>query len=373
MLTAIALALGTCSLTLAAKPTATSFGKTESGKDVELYTLTNDAGAIVKVMTHGATLVQLQVPDREGQVEDIIFGFDDVTGYESAANQYFGCTAGRVANRIAKGMFTLDGKDYTLAVNNEPNALHGGVERSLDKVEWAAQPFENERGQGVAFSYSSPDGEEGYPGKLDLVVTYALAKDKNALTIRYTAETDAATPINLTNHAYFNLAGQGSPTILDHRIRINADSYTPVDETLIPTGEIKSVEGSPFDLRKPIKIGKHIGELVETPALGYDHNFVLNAPEGDKKQRLAAVLTDKQSGRSLRIMTTEPGIQFYSGNFLRGDVGKGGAVYAHQSACCLETQHFPDSIHHPNFPNTVLKPGEKFRSATVLIFSTVKE
>lgn len=354
-------------------PTAEDFGKTKTGEAVELYTLKNDAGMIVKVMTRGATLVQLHAPDKDGQFTDVVFGFDDVTGYESDANQYFGCTAGRVCNRIAKGKFTLDGAEYELAINNEPNHLHGGVERSLDKVVWSAKPFENKTAQGLRLTYRSPDGEEGYPGNLDVEVSYLLNKKNNALTIKYAAETDKATPVNLTNHAYFNLGGQGSETILNHTLRLNADNYTPVDDTLIPTGKIEPVAMTPLDFTKPRKIGLRIEKLVNTAALGYDHNFVLNPPEEKGAMRLAAVLTDPESGRRLRISTTEPGIQFYSGNFLDGQTGKAGKTYAHQSACCLETQHFPDSINHSNFPNTVLKPGEKFTSQTNYNFSIMKD
>ena len=359
-----------CGLARAEKPKAESFGKTQSGEAVEIFTLKNEFGITAKVMTRGATLVQLHVPDKTGTAEDVILGFDDVSGYESDSNQYFGCTTGRVCNRIAKGKFTLDGKEYSLAINNEPNHLHGGVERSLDKVLWKARPFENDRGQGVTFSYTSPDGEEGYPGELSIKVTYLVLKDKPNLSIRYSATTDKATPVNLTNHAYFNLGGHGSATILDHRIRINADKYTPTDETLIPTGELKDVEGSVFDLRKQTKIGKNIDELIDTEALGFDHNYVLNSPSKGK-YRLAAVLAEPESGRLMRITTTEPGIQFYSGNFLKGDKGKGGETYALRSACCLETQHFPDSINQEKFPTTVLKPGEEYKSHTILAFSKI--
>ena len=353
----------------AADPTSEPFGKTADGQAVELYTLKNEAGFTAKVMTRGATLVQLLAPDRTGKFEDVILGFDSVTGYESDDNQYFGCTTGRVCNRIAKGKFSLDGKDYTLAVNNEPNHLHGGAKKSLDKVLWHAQPFTNERGQGVRFTYTSPDGEEGYPGTLQVTVTYLVPADKNNLSVRYLATTDRATPVNLTNHAYFNLAGHGSPSIGNHMLTINADQYTATDETLIPTGKIESVEGTNLDFRKATKIGKRIDELTDKPTIGYDHNFVLRAPEADRPMRPAATLFDPDSGRRLRIMTTEPGIQFYSGNFLKGQQGKGGKTYAHRSALCLETQHFPDSVNQPSFPSVVLKPGAQFESQTVLSFS----
>jgi aldose 1-epimerase len=357
---------------LAADPTSEPFGKTADGQAVELYTLTNEAGFTAKVMTRGATLVQLLVPDRNGKFADVVLGFDSVSGYESADNQYFGCTTGRVCNRIAHGKFSLDGQDYTLAVNNDPNHLHGGAKRSLDKVVWAAKPFTNDRGQGVTFTYTSPDGEEGYPGNLDVTVTYLVPKDRNNLSIRYAATTDKATPVNLTNHAYFNLGGQGSPTITNHMLSLNADQYTPVDEDLIPTGKLESVAGTNLDFRKMTKIGDRIEELTDTPTLGYDHNFVLRAPEEGRTMRAAATLVDKDSGRRLRIMTTEPGIQFYTGNFLKGQTGKGGKIYAHRSALCLETQHFPDAINQSNFPSVVLKPGGKFESQTVLSFSVAE-
>lgn len=355
-----------------AAPKSAPFGKTKSGTAVEMYTLSNGK-LTAKVMTYGATLVELQVPDKNGKMADVVLGWDNVAGYESADNQYFGCATGRVCNRIAKGKFSLEGKDYKLAINNEPNHLHGGVEKSLDKVVWAARPFSNKQGQGVEFSYTSPDGEEGYPGKLDVKVTYLLPNDLSNLRLTYSATTDKATPVNLTNHAYFNLAGAGSETILKHRLRIVADAYTPCDDTLIPTGEIKSVEGTVMDLRKPTQIGAGIGELVKTAALGYDHNFVLNPPEAGKEMRLAAVLADPSSGRQMRVMTSEPGIQFYSGNFLKGQVGKGGKTYAHQSACCLETQHFPDSVNQSKFPSTILKPGATFTSQTVYQFGLIPD
>jgi len=349
-------------------PTGEPFGKTKDGKSVELYTLESDAGLVVKVMTRGATLVQIHAPDKDGKLDDVILGWDDVAGYESEGNQYFGCTTGRVCNRIARGKFTLDGMSYELAINNDPNHLHGGVERSLDKVVWNAKGFTNKRGQGVRMTYSSPDGEEGYPGKLDVTVTFLVAKDSNRLTIQYKANTDKATPVNLTNHAYFNLAGAGSETVLDHVLRLNADQYTPVDDTLIPTGKIASVEGTDVDFRKGARIGKRIAALDDASTIGYDHNFVLNPRPADSRLNLAAIVRHPDSGRVLRIATTEPGIQFYSGNFLMGQVGKDGKTYAHRSALCLETQHFPDSVNQPNFPDTVLQPGETFESTTQYTF-----
>ena len=361
------------SVAVADKPLAKKFGVTKDGESVDLYTIKAASGIEAKVMTRGATLVQLYVPDKEGKMADVILGFDDVAGYESDDNQYFGCTTGRVCNRIAKGKFTLEGKEYTLAINNEPNHLHGGVKRSLDKVIWDATPISNEKGSGVLFKYTSPDGEEGYPGELKLSVRYFVPNEGNRLSISYSATTDKVTPVNLTNHAYFNLGGEGSETVLDHMLQINADKFTPTDDTLIPTGELKSVEGTELDFRKSTRIGDRIDPLTDTAAIGYDHNFELNAAKEEGKQRLAAVLKDPKSGRILRITTTEIGIQLYSGNFLKGQKGKGGKVYPHRSACCLETQHFPNSVNHDKFPTTILKPGDKFQSSTTLIFPTAKQ
>ncbi len=352
-----------------AEPKSEPFGKTADGKPVELYTLTNETGLTAKIMTRGATLVQLHVPDKSGKTADVVLGFDSVAGYESEDNQYFGCTTGRVCNRIAKGKFSLDGKDYTLAINNEPNHLHGGAKNSLDKVLWAAKPMSNDKGSGVVFTYTSPDGEEGYPGNLSIKVTYFVPKAKNNLRISYEATTDKATPVNLTNHAYFNLAGEGSSTVLNHMLSIAADKYTPVDDTLIPTGKIAEVAGTNLDFTKPARIGTRVDELTNTATLGYDHNFVLRDPQEEKPMRPAAMLFDKESGRRLRISTSEIGIQFYSGNFLKGQKGKGGKTYAHRSAICLETQHFPDSVNQPGFPSTILKPGEKYESTTLYMFS----
>jgi len=347
------------------------FGKTKDGTPVELYTLENENGMVAKVMTRGATLVELHVPDKDGNTADVINGFDNVAGYEGEGNQYFGCTTGRVCNRIGGAEFELNGKTYKLEANDGENHLHGGGERSLDKVVWDAKVLNPKQGQAVRFSYTSPDGEEGYPGNLSIEVTYRL-NDQNRLSIQYKATTDQDTPVNLTNHAYFNLAGHGSDTVLDHVLRLNADQYTPTDEGLIPTGEIADVEGTPLDFTKPTKIGKRIEELTNTPALGYDHNFVLNDPREGRDLALAAMLRDPDSGRTLRIFTTEPGIQFYSGNFLNGQTGKDGKTYAHRSACCLETQHFPDAVHHENFPSIILKPGETFESTTVYAFSNAE-
>lgn len=340
----------------------TDFGKTADSVPVMEYTLTNDDGVIVKLISRGATLTEWHVPDKSGQMADVVFGFDDVAGYESKANGYFGATTGRVANRIAGGKFTIDGKEYELAKNDGPNTLHGGVKRSLDKVVWEGKPFENEDGQGVVFKYVSPDGEEGFPGKLTLRVTYTLTDD-NELRIDYEAVTDKATPVNLTNHAYFNLSGAGSPTILDHELMLAADNYTPIDETLIPTGEIAPVAGTPFDFREFHKIGERVDQLNNKPGKGYDHNFVLNNQDGDLA--LAAKVREPKSGRVLSVYTTEPGVQFYGGNFLDSAKGKDDKAYAHRSGFCLETQHYPNSVNEPKFPSIILKPGETYRHTCV--------
>ncbi len=343
------------------------FGKTADGNTVHEYVLKNKNGMKAVLITRGATLTQLHVPDKDGKLADVVLGWDNVVGYESEDNQYFGCTTGRVCNRIAKGKFTLDGKDYSLAINNEPNHLHGGVKRSLDKVVWKAKSIDTKQGPGIRFNYTSPDGEEGYPGQLRAFVIYVLT-DKNRLIIRYSAKTDKVTPVNLTNHSYWNLSGHGSDTVLKHELMLNADKYTPTDDTLIPNGRIESVEGTVLDFRKYHVIGDRIEELTDTAALGYDHNFVLK--RGDKKLSLAAKLRDPASGRVLTVLTDQPGIQFYSGNFLKGQTGKGGKTYKHRSAICLETQHYPDSINKPYFPSIVLKPDEKYSHICIYAFST---
>ena len=333
------------------------------------YSTTNSHGTVAKWMSRGATLTELHVHNTKGELSDVVLGFDDEAGYASEHNQYFGCTAGRYANRIAGGKFSLDGADYQLAVNNGPNHLHGGVERSLDKVDWQGEPLPN----GVRFTYSSPDGEENYPGKLDIEVVYTL-DDNNALRIEYQATTDKPTIINLTHHSYFNLSGHGSNTILDHEIMLDADKYTPTDDTSIPTGELKDVTGTPFDFRKRKRIGDRIDQLIGTPALGYDHNYVLNGyneqDEAGTLRRIAEVF-DPQSERILEISTDQPGIQFYTGNFLKGQTGKDGKIYKQHTAFCLETQHYPDSPNQPNFPSTVLRPGETYRHVCVYAFKNV--
>ena len=338
------------------------FGRTAAGEKVSIVTLTGVDGVVARFSSLGATLVELRVPDREGVCEDVVLGFDDVAGYESEGNQYFGCTVGRYANRIAGGRFTLDGTEHVLATNDGGHHLHGG-ERGFDKRVWDVEIRRLERGMAAHFTLESADGEEGYPGNLRAEVTYTLTR-RNELRIDYLATCDAACPVNLTHHSYFNLAGAGSPGILDHELTVLADRYTPAGEGLIPTGEIAPVEGTPFDFRRPKRIGRDI-DRVEG---GYDMNYVLDG--GGSALRLAAVLRDPESGRVMEVSTTEPGLQFYTGNFLFGQTGKGGATYPQHGGLCLEAQHFPDSPNRPDFPSTVLVPGDTYRQTTVYRFST---
>ncbi|MFO1095438.1 MAG: aldose epimerase family protein [Planctomycetaceae bacterium] len=355
---------------LAASPlfaAAEPFGKTAEGTPVEAYTLTNDNGMSAKLITRGATLVELHVPDKNGKTADVTLGFDDVAGYESDRNQYFGCATGRVANRIAGGKFKLEGVEYKVPIKNGPNALHGGVQRSLDKVIWSAHEFHTRKGQGVGFEYTSPDGEEGFPGELKITITYVLTDD-NELRIAYRATTNKPTPVNVTNHAYFNLSGAGTPTVLDHVLQISADTYTPNDPTQIPTGEIKSVAGTPLDFRTPHRIGERIDAVNGTEALGYDHNFVVNGKFGGEP-RPCAIVKDPASGRVMTVTTNSPAVQLYTGNHLFDQAGKNGKTYPKQSALCLETQHYPDSVNHDNFPTTILQPGQTYSYVTVYAFS----
>jgi aldose 1-epimerase len=345
-----------------------AFGRTPDGQAVELFTLTNARGTEVRAINYGGIIVSLRVPDRAGRLGDVVLGHDTLEGYLKAP-AYFGCIVGRYGNRIAKGAFTLDGRTYHLATNNGPNHLHGGT-RGFDKVVWKADPIEGADGVGVVFTYTSPDGEEGYPGNLKVRVTYTLT-DRDELAFEYFATTDKATPVNLTQHSYFNLAGEGTRDVLDHRLTIDADRFTPVDATLIPTGELAPVAGTPFDFRPPAAIGARIGQKDEqlVRGRGYDHNFVLNR-KGPGLARVIRV-AEPTTGRVMEVSTTEPGVQFYSGNFLDGSItGKAGHVYRHRYGLCLETQHFPDSPNHPSFPSTILRPGEEYRSKTVLAFST---
>jgi aldose 1-epimerase len=342
------------------------FGKTPDGRPVELYTLTNGR-VTAKVMTYGAIVTELHAPDRSGKPADVVLGFDDLNGYLKG-HPYFGATIGRVANRIAGGRFTLEGKEYTLAKNNGPNTLHGGL-KGFDKVVWKAEvpPQAPKQAPAVSFTYQSQDGEEGFPGNLSARVTFTLTDD-DELRIDYAATADQATPVNLTNHSYFNLAGPGSGPILGHELMLVADQYTPVDDTLIPTGKIEPVKGTPLDFTSPTTIGARIDRLKGEPG-GYDHNFVLRG--GGKTLSLAARVHEPKSGRVLEVFTTEPGVQFYSGNFLDGKLtGKGGVVYRKHQGFCLEAQHFPDSVHHDNFPDTILKPGQTYAQTTIYKFTT---
>jgi len=342
------------------------FGEID-GHAVTLYTLTNKHRLQARIMDYGGVVVSLRVPDREGKLADVVLGFDTVAEYPEKS-QYFGCITGRYANRIAKGKFSLDGKEYTLATNNEPNHLHGGV-KGFNQYVWKGTAMETPDGPALKLVWSSPDGDEGYPGKLDCEVTYTLTQG-NALRIDYKAVTDKPTVLNLTNHSYWNLSGEGSATVLDHELTILADRYTPVDETSIPTGEVAPVEGTPLDFRKPTVVGARIGEDHGQlkNGLGYDHNYVFKNVR-DGKMIHMATLRDPKSGRIMDVDSTEPAIQFYTGNFLDGRTGKGGKPYAHRSALCLETQTFPDSPNRPSFPSPVLRPGQTYETTTIYTFS----
>ena len=343
------------------------FGKTKDGQAVDLYTLTNANGVVAAITNYGGTVVSLKTADRHGKFADVVLGFDNLDGY-LGEEPFFGALVGRYGNRIAKGQFTLDGHQYHLAQNNNGNSLHGGL-KGFDKRVWAAKNISTKELPAIELTYLSKDGEEGYPGNLSVKVTYSLTP-KNELKIDYAASTDKDTVLNLTNHSYFNLAGEGQGDILAHIVVMNADRITPVDATLIPTGELKSVQDTPFDFRKPTAIGARIDDNDEQLNFGkgYDHNFVLN--HKSDALRLAARVTDPSSGRVLEVLTTQPGLQFYTGNFLDGTIhGKGGKVYGRRAAFCMETQHFPDSPNHPKFPSTELKPGEHFQSTTVYRFS----
>ncbi len=337
------------------------FGQAD-GRAVELYTLTNKNGLRARIMTYGGILVSFETPDRDGKPADITLGFDTLEEYLKG-HPYFGATIGRYGNRIGKGKFTLDGAEYTLAVNNGPNHLHGGV-KGFDKVVWEAEGFGNSQGVGLKLRYVSKDGEEGYPGNLACIVTYLLTNE-DELRISYEATTDKATVLNLTNHTYWNLAGQGKGDILGHELMLAAERYTPVDEGLIPTGELRSVKGTPMDFTEAMEIGSRI-EQVDIG--GYDHNFVLNS--GGGTMALAARVYERGSGRVMEIHTDQPGVQFYTGNFLDGSNKGKGKVYNKHYAFCLETQHFPDSPNKPQFPSVVLRPGEKYETVTVHRFYT---
>ena len=339
------------------------WGKTSDGKAATLYTLTNSRGAEARITNYGGILVSLKVPDRNGKFNDVVLGYDNLAAYIKD-NPFFGATTGRYANRIAGGKFKLNGVTYTLAKNNGPNSLHGG-NKGFDKVVWQATPVRRQNGVGVSLRYLSKNGEEGYPGNLNVRVVYLLT-NRNELRIDYTAVTDKATVVNLTHHSYFNLAGAGNGNILNHRLMINANRFTPVDSTAIPTGELRRVQGTPFDFRRPVAIGARINQNNEQLKLGkgYDHNYVLN--RRGTGPSLAARVYEPTSGRVMEIYTTEPGIQLYSGNFLDGKhIGKGNKPYRHRYGFCLETQHFPDSPNQPKFPTTTLRPGQVYRQTTI--------
>ncbi|HKG33140.1 MAG TPA: aldose epimerase family protein [Gemmatimonadales bacterium] len=354
----------------AATVTVAPFGRMPDGKAVEVYTLTNVRGMEVRAITYGAVIQAIRVPDRAGRLDDIALGYDSMQGYLTSS-PYFGAVVGRYANRIARGRFALEGRSYRLAINNAPNHLHGGL-KGYDKVLWEAQAFQRGDTVGVTFQHTSPDGDEGYPGTLRVSVSYSL-NPSNELVVEYRAIADRATPVNLSQHSYFNLAGEGRGDILGHVLEINADRYTPVDSTLIPTGALASVAGTPFDFRSPTAIGARIDQ--PDPQLkygkGYDHNFVLNRTGGALVH--AVHVLEPETGRTLDIATTEPGLQFYSGNFLDGTItGKGGHRYRHRSALVLETQHFPDSPNQPSFPSTILRSGQEYRSKTVFTFGVAQ-
>jgi len=351
--------------------TKKSFGKTPDGQPVDLFVLTNKNGAEVSITNYGGAVVSLKVPDRSGKLADVVLGYDGIDGYVNDKS-YFGALVGRYGNRIGHAQFVLDGKTYTLAENNGENSLHGGV-KGFNKAVWTAKTLSKKDGQLLELSYLSKDGEEGFPGNLKVTVTYTWT-DANALKIEYSATTDKKTVVNLTNHSYFNLAGQGSGDILGHLMTIEADKFTPVDSGLIPTGELRDVAGTPFDFRNSTAIGARISQDDEQLKLGggYDHNFVLRRSAGSSES-LAARVVEPTSGRVLEVWTTEPGVQFYTGNFLDGkSAGKGGATYPKRSAFCLETQHFPDSPNQPKFPSVALNPGERYHTITTYKFSAEK-
>ena len=345
-----------------------AFGQTKDAQAVALYTLTNDRGLTTQITNYGGTIVTLRTPDRAGVLGDIVLGFDSLADYQ-ARSPFFGCITGRYANRIANGKFTLDGVTYALATNNGPNHLHGGL-RGFDKVVWQAETAESADAVTLHLHYVSGDGEENYPGTLQASVSYTLT-NRNELRIDYRATTDKPTILNLTNHTYFNLAGQGK--ILDHLMMIDADRFTPVTAALIPTGELPTVAGTPFDFRTPTPIGARIAQHDEQLRFGggYDHNWVLNHPEIGLRKVIT--VTEPTSGRRLDVATSQPGVQFYTGNMMPDALpGKGGQVYTKRSGFCLETQHFPDSPNQPHFPTTVLQPGEQYHETTVFAFSTIE-
>ena len=346
------------------------FGRTAAGQAADIFTLTNSRGIEVRLTNYGGIITSLRTPDRSGRFDDIVLGYDSLSGY-LRDTPYFGAIVGRYGNRIAGGRFTIDGTTYRLAVNNGPNSLHGGL-RGFDKVIWTAVPFQNASGVGVGLDYTSADMEEGYPGTLRTHITYTLTND-NRLIVDYQATTDKPTPVNLTQHSYWNLAGDGTRDILAHVLTINADAMTPVDTTLIPTGDIAPVAGTPFDFRTPTPIGLRIDQRQNQQIRfggGYDHNFVLNRAGVSADSLVhAGRVVEPSTGRTLDIYTTEPGMQFYTGNFLDGSItGKSGHIYHYRYGLALETQHYPDSPNHPSFPSTILRPGQQYRTRTVFAF-----
>ncbi len=344
--------------------TEAAWGTTKAGQKVTIYTLRNDKGLEVRIANYGGIIVSLKVPDKKGVFADVVLGFDNFADYESKS-PFFGCITGRYANRIAGGKFNLDGQTYSLAVNNGPNHLHGG-KIGFDKKVWQASPIQNEKGVGLTLQYTSPDGEEGYPGTLKCEATYLLTND-SALEITYSATTDKPTVLNLTNHSYFNLAGEGNGSILNHDLTLHADQYTPTDDTLIPNGTLAPVKGTPLDFTTPHPIGERIGAdfnpLIQ--GVGYDHNYVISGPDRLKK---AAHVKDTVSGRVLEVFTTQPGVQLYTGNHLKV-TGKQGHEYKSRDGFCLETQHYPDSPNHTTFPTPVLRPGEIYQHTCIYKFS----
>jgi len=344
-----------------------AFGKLPDGTPVDLYTLTNANGVEMKVMTYGGIVISLKTPDRNGKLEDIVLGYDNLQGYLDKT-PFFGALIGRYGNRIGKGQFTLNGKTYQLPKNDGENTLHGG-NKGFDKVVWTAKPLNIKDGAALELTYLSKDGEEGFPGNLSVRVVYTL-NNKNEWRIDYSATTDKDTVVNLTQHSYFNLAAGGAANNLGHEISLNADRFTPGDKALIPTGELRAVKGTPMDFTKPMTIGAHIDDNYDQLQLagGYDHNWVLN--KAGNSLSLAARVYEPTTGRVMEVSTTEPGVQFYAGNFLDGTItGKGGKVYVKRYGFCLETQHYPDSPNKPSFPSTLLKPGQKYTTTTVYKFS----
>jgi aldose 1-epimerase len=367
-ITAVLLLVGASTIHAATKISKADFGKMPDGTAVQIFTLTNENGLEARICTYGGAVVSMKTPDRNGKVDDIVLGFDSLQGYLNPAVPYFGALIGRYGNRIGHAKFTLDGKQYTLSANDGENTLHGG-KKGFDKVVWTPRELPD---AGLELTYTSKDGEEGFPGNLKVTVNYHLTA-ADELRIDYSATTDKDTVVNLTNHSYWNLKGAGNGTIIDHILTIRASKYTPVDAGLIPTGEFKDVGVTPFDFTHPMPVGARIEQNDEQLKLGhgYDHNFVLDRTEGGLM--LAARVESPIAGRVMEVETTEPGIQFYTGNFLDGTLkGKGGHVYQQRAALCLETQHFPDSPNKPSFPSTVLKPGQTYKSTTLYRFRVKK-